>query len=115
MLVGGFATGLQFAIMATLIKWLSVAPVLSSTVGFLVSSAVNYLLNRTLTFSSSRKHVEAMPRFLVVASGGLAINAAAMWLLVEVWRTSPFVAQIPATLTVLAWNFAMHRAWTFSR
>lgn len=115
LLVGGFATALQFVIMAVLIMWFSVSPVLASTVGFVTSSLANYQLNRVLTFASSRAHLEALPRFTAVASGGLAINAFMMWLLAEALLVPPLFAQIPSTASVLLWNFAMHRAWTFSR
>ena len=111
--VGGAATLAQYALLVLLVRMNMLAPVAASSVGFGVSSVLNYLMNRRFTFDSVRQHRTAVPRFAVVAISGLALNAASMWQLVTVFGQHYLVSQVIATLFTLAWNFVFHRIWTF--
>ena len=54
LLVGGFATALQYAVLAVLVQTAGIDPVLASSIGYLVSALANYELNYRLTFRSRR-------------------------------------------------------------
>ncbi|MBS0172538.1 MAG: GtrA family protein [Nitrospira sp.] len=112
--VGGFATALQYVILISLVQGWGVDAVAASTAGFLVSAIFNYVLNRRFTFISEVAHARAFPRFIAVAVGGLAINAAVVWLLVDTAGLHYLLAQVIATLIALVWNFVCNRIWTFS-
>jgi putative flippase GtrA len=75
LVVGGFATGLQYAIMALLMALAGVPALAASNTGFAISAVANYLLNAKLTFRSERSHASTLPRFAVTAAHGLGINS----------------------------------------
>src|SRR5690349_1985529 len=82
LLVGGFATGLQYAIMALLMELAAVPALTASNIGFAISAVANYLLNARLTFRSERSHAATLPRFAITAALGLAINSLLLSLLI---------------------------------
>jgi len=112
-LVGGVATALHYAILVALVEGLRWPPVAATSVGFAVSALGNYLLNRRFTFRSRRRHVEAAPRFAVVAVVGFFINAGVVWLAFDAAGLHYLVAQVVATLATLGWTFVGNRHWTF--
>ena len=109
----GLATALQYAILVVLVEGLQWPPVFASSIGFAVSALGNYLLNRRFTFRSQRRHLEAAPRFAVVAVIGFWINAAVVWLAFDAAGLHYLVAQVVATLATLGWTFVANRNWTF--
>lgn len=111
-LVGGVATAIQYAILVLLVLGFSVAPTPASSVGFVLSAIVNYLLNYRYTFRSNRAHGPAAAKFGLLAGSGLLINAAIMHLLVGA-SVHYLLAQICATAVVLLWNFIGNSLWTF--
>ena len=58
-------------------KYLGLSPELARPPGFILATIVNYVLNRTITFSHSRAPLfRAFLRYCGVASVGLAVNYA---------------------------------------
>lgn len=113
-MVGGFATAVQYALMSLLI-WLFDCPlVLASGIGFAISAVANYLLNARLTFRSNERHAKTLPRFIVTACLGLAINSILLAFLASV-GLHPAPAQILTTLGVLLWNYTINALWTFRK
>jgi putative flippase GtrA len=111
-LVGGFATGLQYVLMMLLI-WLFDFPlVLASSIGFAISAVANYGFNARLTFRSKERHAKTLPRFIVTACLGLAINSVLLAFLASL-GLHPALAQIVTTLGVLLWNYTINALWTF--
>lgn len=59
-------------------RYLGLSPELARPPGFIVATAVNFLLNRAITFrSSGAPFWRAFARYWLVASAGLAVNYAA--------------------------------------
>ncbi len=114
LLVGGFATGLQYAIMALLMALAGMPALAASNTGFGISAVANYLLNARLTFRSERSHASALPRFVVTAGLGLAINSLLLSLLIAA-GLHPAPAQILTTAGVLIWNYTLNALWTFKK
>ena len=111
-LVGALATGVQYAILVVLVRWAGMWPPAASAVGFVVSAVGNYLLNYHFTFRSRERHAPAAAKFLILAGGGLALNAALMAVLVDMgWHY--LVAQVCVTAVVFLWNFIGNSLWTF--
>ena len=111
-LVGGFATGVHYTLMALLI-WLVDCPlVLASAIGFAVSAVANYILNARLTFRSEEGHGKTLQRFIVTSLLGLAINASMLAFLVSLGM-HPALAQLLTTLGVMLWNYTINALWTF--
>ena len=111
-LVGGIATAIQYALLILLVRGFAMAPTPASSIGFVLSAVVNYLLNYRFTFQSSRPHAPAMAKFGLLAGAGLLINAAIMHLMVTA-GVHYLLAQVCATGVVLFWNFIGNTLWTF--
>ena len=114
LLVGGFATGLQYAIMALLMALAGMPALTASNIGFGISAVANYLLNARLTFRSERSHASTLPRFAITAALGLAINSLLLSLLIAA-GLHPAPAQVLTTAGVLIWNYTLNALWTFKK
>ncbi len=113
-LIGLLATAIQYLVLVVLVRYFGVNPVIASTLGFAISSIVNYELNRKFTFASSVTRSRTIHKFYIVATGGLAINSASMWLLVHVADFHYLLSQVLTTLLVLVFNFCFNKFWTFT-
>ena len=111
-LVGVIATGIQYLILSVLVHWALSAPVLASSIGFVVSALANYLLNYHYTFRSSQRHGPALIKFIALAGIGLILNSVIMHSL-TVAGLYYLIAQVCATVCVLLWNFTGNTLWTF--
>lgn len=112
-LIGGASTVLQFVVLAVLVEYFSVRPVLASSLGYCASGLLNYLFNYRYTFASTLPHAIALSRFAAVSLAGLAINSGMMALLLSANLEPYWVAQVFASGTVLLWNFWMSLHWSF--
>jgi len=112
-IIGGTATALHYLILIALVQTGTADTVVASSIGFSISAVLNYLLNRSLTFRSSARHIDAFPKFLLVAITGLLINGSIIWLLLTTELVHYLLAQIVATLTTLIWNFLLNKLCTF--
>ena len=111
-LVGGVATAIQYALLILLVHGLGMAPTPASSIGFVLSAGVNYLLNYRFTFHSDRPHGAAAAKFGLLAGAGLLINAAMMHVMIGA-GLHYLIAQVCATGVVLFWNFIGNTVWTF--
>ena len=114
LMVGGLATGLQYAIMALLMALAGMPALAATNTGFAISAVANYWLNAKLTFRSERSHASTLPRFAVTAALGLGINSLLLSQLVSA-GLHPAPAQILTTAGVLIWNYTLNALWTFKK
>lgn len=111
--VGVIGTAAHYSVLVTLVQLAKTDAVISSTLGFVVGACVNYTLNYLFTFNSSKRHLEAFPKFFTIALLGMLANAAIMTGLVHQAGVHYLSAQIVATMVVLVWNFAGSKIWVF--
>ena len=112
-LVGLVGTAAHFLVLYTLVSTVGFGPVAGSSLGFLAGALVNYWLNYQLTFRSSAKHRDALPKFLTVAAGGWLLNGALMAILLSQVDVHYLLLQGLVSGIVLLWNFLANRLWTF--
>jgi putative flippase GtrA len=112
LVVGGIATAIQYAILVFLVRTFGMAPTPASSIGFVLSAGVNYLLNYRFTFQSDRPHGPATAKFAALAATGLLINAVVMRLMTGA-GAEYLIAQVCATAVVLLWGFVGNSIWTF--
>lgn len=120
MLVGAFCAVIDWAVFAVFHLPLKsrgqTGKQMAKAGSFVVSSAVNYFLNRTWTFRSTEKKMLSQAlRFYLVASLGLILNNVIFYVI-----TSPkllglhdFLGLFIATAIVALWNYYANRRWTF--
>jgi putative flippase GtrA len=110
---GAVGTAAHFGVLASLVRFADAEAVAASTAGAIVGALINYAMNHRFTFASGRAHRIALPRFLVVASAGVLVNAAVFAAALNFAHVHYLVAQAAATATVLVAGFLANRAWTF--
>jgi len=113
--VGVVGTVAQYGILITLVTFIKVQPVTSSTYGFIIGALINYFLNYKMTFRSPKRHSDAMPKFFLVALSGLFLNLVIMIMATELFLMNYIVGQIIATGSVLLSGFVINNLWTFGR
>lgn len=113
--VGAVGTGAHYLLMVALVEILASPPLLASVGGFLTGALVNYSLSRRLVFASARAHVQALPRFMLVAGSGLLLNTGLMALFTGPLGWHYLLAQVLATALLLFWHYAGNALWTFGR
>ncbi|HTH58620.1 MAG TPA: GtrA family protein [Paraburkholderia sp.] len=111
--VGAMGTAVQYLVLASLVSLQVVDAVAASCVGALAGALVNYWLNYRFTFRSTRSHRETAPRFFAVATAGLGLNGALMFVLTH-WVHLPWLpAQLATTACVLVLTYTASYVWTF--
>ena len=110
---GAVGTAFHYAVLIGLVQLARVDAVVASTAGAIGGALVNYALNHRYTFASDRAHRHALPRFALVAGGGIALNAIVMAAVLAFAGPHYLVAQVIATGVVLAAGYLANRAWTF--
>ena len=111
--VGAIATPAHYATLILLVEMAGVTPVLATVAGSAVGALVNYLLNHRYTYRSNKAHLDAGPKFLMVALITGILNAFLLYLGVDVLGVHYLPAQVVTTLFVFVANFVLHSIWTF--
>lgn len=112
LVVGGGAFLIDVGLLALLHDLWSVSLVVATPTAFLLSFAVTYLLQRTLTFSSdagvasSAVKYTALVAFNTVATTGIVAGVAALGL---PW----IVGKVVAVGSTTVWNYFLYRYWIF--
>ena len=110
--VGGLSTIVQFALLTAFVESGVLPEVAASAVSYLLSAAVNYLLNYHLTFASNKKHSETLPKFVGVVGVGATVNtlvfALANGVLPWYW-----LSQCIATVVSTVANYVLHKVWIY--
>ena len=110
----GFASAIgHYGLLISLVQGLGVAPVPASVAGALLGAWINYSLNYRFTFRSKKRHRESVAKFAVVATVGLLLNTAFMWIGVDWLGVHYLISQVVTTGLVLIWSFLANRYWTF--
>jgi putative flippase GtrA len=86
----------------------------ASTLGFIASAVLNYLLNYRFTFRSKNLHLSALPRFLVISGIGLVLNGVILQAGIAYTSVPYLWCQVAATVIVLCWNFAGSLKWSYA-
>lgn len=112
-MVGCAAAVGHYGVLVVLAELLATPPVLASAAGFVVGGVISYWLNYGHVFRSEQDHLPTAAKFLAVATVGLCLNSAIMWILAERIGLHYLLAQVTATALVMVWSFGANRYWTF--
>ncbi len=114
-LAGGIATAVHYAVLLLLVEVFAWPAAPSAACGALCGAAVSYLVNRYMTFpGTTARHQQAVPRFMLIALAGAALNGGLVWGGVHLLNWHYLAAQAVATLLVLGLSFRLNRCWTFA-
>ena len=112
LLIGLFATGLQFLLLTLFIEAGAFNKVFASALAYALSAAANYLLNYYFTFNSQQQHRTTLPKFITTAIIGLLINTLTFGMMLG-FLEHYLVAQIIATGLTFVINYLLHRYWIY--
>lgn len=93
----------------------TIATVVGTGVGFIVSLVVNYLLSVLFVYEDkgNSKTLKGVVLFVVLSVIGLFINMAGMWLGYDVCGINEWVTKIIMTLVVLVYNYVTRKLFIF--
>jgi putative flippase GtrA len=111
--VGTLTLGIYVVELWLLDRFCDLPTWLDATFAYGPCLVINYLLQRTFTFRSGKRHSLAGPRYLVIQLGGLAINSGFIWLGAEVLHWPFLVAQFAALATLALWSYLGQKLWAF--
>ena len=115
-LAGGMATAVHYAVLLALVELAGMPPAPSAVIGALCGAVAAYAINRSITFTASTaSHQQALPRFMLIAAAGAALNGVLVWGGVQWLAWHYLVAQALATVLVLGLTYRLNRSWTFAR
>ena len=114
LVVGGTATLVHVAIAMALVETAGWSILNANIVAFAVAVLVSYLGNHRWTFGRSGRHDHHLPRFVVLALGGLALNQAIVFAMVRGAEIDYRVALMVVVGVVPALSFVANRCWAFA-
>lgn len=97
--VGGLNTLLGFSIIVFLSRVVGVHDVIANVCGFAVGACCSYLLNKTFTFESRKRHRQAAPMFVLLIGLCMAANLAVLMFARHRLQLPSLPAQAIAVLT----------------
>lgn len=115
-LVGGTGYVINLTVFGVANGVFGVNHILAAVLAFTVAVFNNFVWNRIWTFRSTDADVAFQAlRFLTVSLASLCLNLVLLSLLHEFAPITELWAQAIAVAAVMPVNFALNRAWTFSR
>lgn len=113
-LVGAAGSVVYFALLWTLVEWVGLSVMASTSIAFVIVVLENYVLHRHWTFRSIAPHGQALPRFLFMSVLGFWVNGAVMSVGVQRLGLNYMWVQAVAIAAVVSCNFA-GTCWIFRR
>jgi putative flippase GtrA len=109
------ATGVDFCVFSVLIALGAWLPPVATFMGAAIGGLVNFVLNKTWTFSASGSTSTMARRYVTVSATSALLNSAVV--LVLMWLPLPHATLawlIARGLVFLGWNFPLQRDYVFS-
>ena len=79
--------------------WVGMGDVAANLCGFALGACSSYVLNKTFTFGSRKRHLQAAPAFVLLIGVCMAANLAVLLLALHALHLPSMVAQAAAVLT----------------
>jgi putative flippase GtrA len=113
-LIGVIGTLIHFSILVLLVELFHLEPVLSSSIGFIVTVIVSFYLNRRFTFrTKSSNTTVTFIKYTVVSCSGFILNSAIMYCSVHILSLHYSIAQVIVVVLLPISNFLLNNYWTF--
>lgn len=109
--------GVDFALYVTVLDLAGRAPqtiVAAAVAARVASAALNYALNRSVVFRSSRPHLRALPEYALLAVGVLTLDCLLTLFLTQVMAVDALLAKAASGLALFLASYVVQRAQIFS-
>lgn len=110
---GGLSTLTHVGTTVVLVEVAGLRAVVASTLGFVLSIAVSYTLQKSWVFTSTARHRGALPKFLVAAGAAALLNSGVLTLGTEVLDLHYLPVQVVALVLIPVSNYLINSWWTF--
>jgi len=112
--IGMCTTAIHYLVLVTLYSNYDVSVLLATSVAFVFAVIFSYTANRRFTFKSDSEHQKSVPKFLIAALLGLALNITILHVLVERYGVILEWAFCVTTTVVMISNYLFNKLWVFS-
>ena len=113
-LVGASGYVINLAAFALLVEDFEVHHIVAAVLSFCIAVTNNFVLNRVWTFRARAGHAGFQAvRFFAVSVGGLGVNLAVLYGLVDLASAPPVASQAIAVAVAMPVNFIGNKLWTF--
>lgn len=113
--VGGACALLNLAVLWLLTSVLGVHYLVSNMISFLALTPVGFLLQKLVTFRTSRAAAGVeWPRYFATMGSSFAANLGLMYVLVSLLGVWYLAANLAVTVLLLAANFLVNNLWSFA-
>jgi len=112
-IVGILSNIVYFSVLGGLL-WSNMTIEIAAAIAYATSMVVNYLLQRSYTFKSDKKHLHATTKYLLVQFVGMGVNSGTLHILVTQlgW---PIIAGLAiALILVTCWTYLAMKFWVFA-
>lgn len=110
---GGLSLLTHLAVLVLMVEIVGLGAVASTTLGFMASVAVSFLLQHHWVFRSQAARRVTAPRFVAVTLFGLLLNTSIMAVGYRLFGLHYLLVQAVAFAAVPVSNYLLNRAWTF--
>ncbi|MGI9285186.1 MAG: GtrA family protein [Pseudomonadales bacterium] len=112
-LVGGMTAVVYYGVLYTLVEFLGMAVLFSSSAAYIGAIILNYKLHHAWTFEARVSHNVATTRYLVMCVIGFTINYLVMFFGLSDDQSNYLLVQTAAVVCVVSWNFVMSSLWVY--
>ena len=93
--------------------FLKVNYLISTTIAYILSSIIGFLLNKSWVFENKVYNYKSIVKYYVVYGSSYLINISAMYLWVDVLNLSTLIAPILTLFITVPYNYFFSRIWVF--
>ncbi len=113
--LGGLAFLVDISVFWALTFVLTWHYLIGTSIGMICGFVLSYAGSKYLIFpTSNTDNLKEFYRFFLVFLGGLALNNALLWALVEYMSLYAMTAKIISTVIISIWNFLMRKHFVFT-
>jgi putative flippase GtrA len=114
-IVGITGATIHFLTLFYLVEKFQIHPIVSSSIGFILTVLVSYFPNYYWTFKANSSHKKTLARYTVVSLSGFASNFIAFTISYSLLSLHYGFSQAVATVVVPLTNFILNKYWTFNK
>ena len=117
MIAGGTAAAFDLAFFLTFSTWLGYNYLVIGGVGFLIATAINYVISIRIVFESGVRleKQQEIGAIYVVSGVGLLLHELILYWSVAAAGLEGFIGKIIATGSVFFWNFLLRKHYVFKK
>lgn len=113
-MIGLIGTLIHFPVLILMVELFHQDPVLSSSIGFIVTVIVSFYLNRRFTFrTKSSKTTITFIKYTVVSCSGFILNSVIMYSSIHILSLHYTIGQAIVVVLLPISNFLLNNFWTF--